>query len=114
MKNPVIEADLIQQTIEFESGKKFDKDKTRYDLLPMSLITEAADVLTFGAQKYGVNNWRQPMPDRRGRWFSALLRHLFAYQSGEKIDPESGKSHLAHVVCNAMFLKETEDDDTQC
>jgi hypothetical protein len=32
------------------------------------------------------------------------MRHLVAYQSGEEIDPESGKSHLAHAQCCLIFL----------
>ena len=39
---------------------------------------------------------------------AALLRHLMAWHNGEKIDKESGLSHLGHVVANAIMLRETE------
>tara|TARA_R110000851_G_scaffold315229_3_gene477576 strand:- start:6268 stop:6417 length:150 start_codon:yes stop_codon:yes gene_type:complete len=27
-----------------------------------------------------------------------------SYLEGEDIDPESGVSHIGHIMCNAMFL----------
>ena len=92
------------------AGKKFDKGKARFDLFPMRIVEEAAEIMTFGAEKYGEDNWRLPMQGRRGRWFSACLRHIFAYWRGEELDPESGKNHLAHALCNLMFLMETKND----
>jgi hypothetical protein len=32
------------------------------------------------------------------------MRHLEAHRSGELIDPESGRIHMAHILCNAAFL----------
>jgi hypothetical protein len=31
---------------------------------------------------------------------------MWAWKSGETLDPESGKHHLAHAMCCAMFLLE--------
>lgn len=88
-------------------GVKYDNDKPRWDLLCPGLVEEAVDVLTFGAKKYGAWNW-QKVSDSENRYFSALIRHIVAYKKGEKIDPESGKSHLAHALCNLMFLYEAD------
>jgi ribosomal protein L32 len=85
-------------------GIKFDSDKPRWDLLPLDLIEPVVRVLTMGAKKYADDNWKI-VPDARKRYFSALMRHLTAWQSGEKVDPESGESHIAHAICNLIFLE---------
>ena len=33
-----------------------------------------------------------------------MLRHIFAWASGERVDAESGLSHLAHAGANVLFL----------
>ena len=85
------------------TGRKFDSDKLRCDLLPFAELEEVVDVLTYGANKYADNNW-QVVPEAKNRYLSALLRHIFAYARGEENDPESNKSHLAHACCNVLFL----------
>jgi hypothetical protein len=87
------------------AGQKFDSDKLRWDLLPMRPIEDAIKVLTFGASKYGPNNWRY-VEEAKERYFAALMRHIAAYRKGESLDPESGLSHLAHAMCNIIFLTE--------
>ena len=67
------------------------------------------EVLTFGAEKYARENWKK-VPDGKNRYFAALMRHLTAWQNGEKVDPESGKSHLDHAMCNLYFLKNFDKD----
>lgn len=84
-------------------GRKDDDGKARWDLLPFGSLAQVVDVLTYGAKKYSPGNW-QKVPNPRARYVSAALRHLAAYANGEKIDKESGKSHLAHAVCCLLFL----------
>lgn len=84
-------------------AKKYDTAKTRYDLLPAECLDAVAKILTFGAEKYGANNW-QNLEDFESRYYAALERHIQAWRMGENIDPESGQPHLAHVACNAVFL----------
>ena len=67
-------------------------------------LGEVARVMAYGAVKYDRKNWAKC--DDPERYVSATLRHIAAYQSGEKIDPESGMSHLAHAVCSLLFLEE--------
>ncbi len=88
-----------------ERGLKFDQDKPMLRLVPTSLVTEVGEVLTFGAKKYKPNSWRT-VPNAKERYENALLRHIYAYLEGEKIDAESGLSHLAHAGCNIAFLIE--------
>lgn len=84
-------------------GLKDDKQKLRWDLLPLDSCEQVVAVLTFGAKKYAPNNW-QLVHDAQERYYAALLRHLKSWRCGEQIDPESGLHHLAHVACNALFL----------
>lgn len=84
-------------------GFKLDSEKLRWDLLPITEIEEVVKILTFGAKKYADNNW-QIVPNARERYYAALMRHVVLYRKGEQIDPESGVSHLAHAMCNMVFL----------
>ena len=76
--------------------------KIRVDLLPTMPLLEIAEVLTYGAKKYGDNNWCRGA--RWGRYYAALLRHLFAWWQGKDRDEETGYSHLAHAGCCLLFL----------
>lgn len=85
-------------------GRKDDAGKDRWSLLPWDAVREVVKVLTFGAaKKYKPNNW-QFVPDARIRYEDALERHLFAWRTGERLDPESGFNHLAHAGCCVLFL----------
>lgn len=87
-------------------GVKADAEKPRMDLISPIAVVELARVLTHGATKYEANNWRRGLAWTR--IISAILRHTFAYLGGQTHDPETGLSHMAHVMCNAMFLVEFE------
>lgn len=86
---------MSDQTIKKDAGK------TQLDLVPPEWFIKDGEVLTFGAQKYPANSWKQV---ESTRYRAAALRHLFAYLSGEKNDPESGLEHLAHARVNIGFL----------
>lgn len=83
-------------------GVKYDGDKPRYDLLPPEFLSATADILTFGAAKYGERNWELGMAWHRP--FAAMMRHMWAWWAGENTDPETGKSHLWHACCCLAFL----------
>lgn len=85
-----------------DQAMKHDTGKPGIAWLPMAELQDIAEVLDFGAIKYDRGNWKKGMP-----WMkivNSMLRHIFAWTLGEKIDPESGKSHLAHAACNILFL----------
>jgi hypothetical protein len=84
-------------------GLKFDTMKPRPSLFPAEAILATSRVLTSGSTKYSDDNWKL-VPGAKKRYLDALWRHLLAYQSGEKLDPETGENHLAHVMCNVSFL----------
>jgi hypothetical protein len=81
---------------------KHDNGKRRWRLLPFEIINEVVDVFDLGAVTYGVDNWKEC--DDWDRFFDALMRHVMAWRLGEKVDPESGKHHLSHAICCAIFL----------
>jgi hypothetical protein len=83
-------------------GIKHDGEKPRMDLISPIAIFALARVLTFGAKKYAARNWENGFTWCRP--IAAILRHTFAYLMGETHDPETGESHMAHVMCEAMFL----------
>ena len=39
-------------------AKKYDQNKTRMDLVPLSVMESLGQILTMGAQKYGENQWQ--------------------------------------------------------
>ena len=82
-------------------GKKFDSDKVDWTLMPWKELEQVLMILEFGAKKYSRDNWKHIEP---ARYEKAAMRHLISYITGELNDPETGKSHLAHLVCNALFL----------
>lgn len=87
------------------TGRKDDNDKPMMDLIPPKAELALAQVLTFGAQKYGAWNWSQ-VDDLERRYLAAAMRHINAYRAGEVMDQESGLPHLAHAMCCLAFLIE--------
>jgi len=84
-------------------GIKHDTGKRRWSLLPWGAVASCVDVLMYGAGKYGDGNWKD-VPDSRERYFDAALRHLTAWQAGQRTDAESGLPSLAHAGCCVLFL----------
>jgi len=96
---------------------KFDEGKAPLALIPPEALLEIAEVFGFGAEKYGVNNWRDD-GEKYGvnnwrddgdstsklRTYSSIQRHLNAWHAGEDLDPESGKTHLSHAATQLMIL----------
>jgi hypothetical protein len=89
-------------------GIKFDSEKRQWWFMWQFLqeLEQVVDILAYGNKKYPADdgsNWRRVEQAER-RYSSALMRHLSLYLQGEKTDPETGKSHLAHMITNALFL----------
>jgi len=83
---------------------KHDANKPRTDLLPPRALLAVSRVLALGAAKYGADNWHRCQEP--ARYLGAALRHVFAHMAGEKVDAESGESHLTHAACCLLFLME--------
>jgi hypothetical protein len=82
--------------------KKYDSGKPMVQLVESWFILEIAKVMTFGAKKYGENNWKGVGGDPM-RTYGSTMRHLLAYHGGKIDDPESGLPHLAHAATEIMF-----------
>lgn len=83
-------------------GKKHDSGKRPMSLVPVDAKRLLADVLAFGADKYDPWNWARGM--KWSRLIDAAYRHLDSWAEGEDKDPETGLSHLGHLLCCAAFL----------
>jgi hypothetical protein len=81
---------------------KADSGKLQWSLLPFEELKDVVRVLMLGAKKYTPDNWKKC--DDVTRYKDALMRHVISYVSGDTTDGESGLSHLAHAVCNCLFL----------
>lgn len=101
---------------DLSDGRKDDKGKLRYSLVPWRTLEEVVRVLEHGAAKYGADNWRK-VPDARRRYADAAMRHFVPYLraliAGEDTadinkDAETGLHHLAHAVCCLLFLLDLE------
>lgn len=85
-------------------GIKDSKGKLRWSLLPFEALEPVIRVLNYGATtKYAPNNWKH-VPDKAS-YPDAIIRHWVKYfEYCEEFDGETGESHLASIVCNALFL----------
>lgn len=92
---------------------KYDSGKLQWTLLPLKQMEDVVKVLMEGAKKYKKDNWKNC--NDLDRYKDALMRHVTAYVEGEKIDKEDplGLSHLAHAVCNCLFLMYFDDKEKE-
>jgi len=94
-----------------ETAARFSEGKIRHDLIPPYPIDELAKVYTYGTIKYDDDNWRKGMKWKRFV-IGPLLRHLWKWIRGEKIDDESNCHHLAMVIWQCCCLMEYERNKT--
>ena len=89
-----------------DEGARFDHGKNRHDLIPAYPLDELAKVYTYGCIKYDEDNYLKGMKWRKV--IGPLLRHLWKWIRGEKIDEESNCHHLAMATwqCFTLMLYE--------
>jgi hypothetical protein len=80
-----------------ELGAGQSKLDARFDLIDGPALFEMAQVLDYGAKKYGDNNWRGIKVEDH---LNHLIMHAYAYLSGDESD-----NHLSHIMCRAMFAQ---------
>lgn len=84
-------------------AKHLDTGKTALQyVLVFKGLDEVAKVGEFGAKKYGQFNYKAGASYMR--FLGSCTRHLAAFIRGEDTDAESGLSHLAHLVFDALML----------
>jgi len=93
------------EEVSANTGRKDDQGKAMMELIPPKAEMELAQVLTFGAVKYGAWNWSM-VDDPERRYLAAAMRHINAFRQGEVMDQESGRHHLAHAMCCLAFIIE--------
>lgn len=93
---------VAQSKVAKASFVKADSGKLQWSLIPFEELKDVVKVLMLGAKKYNPDNWKKC--DDVKRYKDALMRHVISYVSGDERDEESGLSHLAHAICNCLFL----------
>ena len=96
-----------EQQLGKDEAARFSEGKTRHDLIPAWPLEELSKVYTYGSQKYDDDNWRKGLKWRKNV-IGPLLRHLWKWIRGEKLDEESNCHHLAMVVWQCFCLMEYE------
>ena len=82
---------------------RYNTRKIRFSDIPLEALEAIAMVFNYGAEKYSLDNWRQPPYFERKVFEDCITRHTAAIHRGELIDPESGCLHSAHIACNAIM-----------
>lgn len=94
--------------VEASGAMKETTGKPPLDLVPAELVYAAGRAFDFGAKKYSRHNWRKGIPT--SKLYSALDRHIKAWNEGEEKADDSGLSHLDHAAaCLAMLLQTLKD-----
>tara|TARA_B110000977_G_scaffold116708_1_gene150760 strand:+ start:188 stop:514 length:327 start_codon:yes stop_codon:yes gene_type:complete len=84
---------------------KYDSNKPPLHLIPPEALLKIANVFSFGAEKYGENNWRDDGDSTSWtRTYASIQRHLNAWAMGQDYDSESGQEHLAHATTQLIIL----------
>jgi hypothetical protein len=83
-------------------GTKSDEGKPDFTLLPPLPLQRVTEVLTFGAEKYGADNW-QYVDDGERRYLAAALRHINQHLQGEDFDKESSMLTIAHAAASLLL-----------
>lgn len=98
-----------------EEFKKNDNGKLQWSILPFEQLEDVVKVLMNGADKYSRDNWQKC--NDANRYVDALMRHIIAYKNGQKNDTGKdgdGLPHLAHAVCNCLFLMWFDANEKSC
>ena len=74
--------------------------------VPPRVLTEIGLALGEGGTKYGPYNYRQD-GCLASVYYSATLRHLFAWFEGQDLDPDSGLSHVTKAIASLTVLRDS-------
>ena len=108
LNNRNVDTLAFHATGETNPKKRMGDLKVPLGLVPTVLMAEVAGVLKHGADKYGIRNWRVEPIDAE-TYVHAMLRHLTAWADGEDIDPDSGKTHLAHIAASCALVMDAKE-----
>lgn len=83
-----------------EGQGKRNAKQPRYDLIPLSFLTELASVFAEGLAKYGEDSWKQGGEDFLRDCLNHVQWHLSMYMQGDR-----GENHLAKVAWGALAVR---------
>lgn len=82
--------------------------KPRPDLIPAASLIEAGWCMAGGLERDDPNGqpWYETAPpaEARRKYHRSMLRHVLDWYAGNKVDADSKRSPLAHIICNAAIL----------
>ena len=102
LNNRNVDTLALYATGETNPKKRMGDLKVPLGLFPKAALEAVSRVLQHGADKYGLWNWRSEPIDAM-TYSHAMMRHLQAWKEGEDIDPDSGESHLAHIMASCAI-----------
>lgn len=79
---------------------KDTRGKPKLSLIPYKALVDVALVREFGNRKYKGDTAHLVSTDD---FIDAAIRHLYKHVDGERIDPESDLSHLAHAATSILL-----------
>ena len=85
-----------------KTAMRYNEGKPDWTLIDFKSLRPLVDVMTYGAKKYDVDNWKLPCENPRQHLQSAM-RHMLELVDGNEIDDESGCLHSGHVIANMMM-----------
>ncbi len=89
----------------------FGEAKVPLGLLPAAGKIHGALSMQSGSKKYGPYNWRESNV-RMSIYLDAIERHLLALRDGEDLAPDSGVTHLGHIIASASIILDAEGTKT--
>ncbi len=98
--------------VEYPSGLRRDlqEGKPRYDLIYEPFLTDFANLLTRGAEKYGANNWMlADSIEELDRFKASAYRHFVQFMRGD-LD-EDHKSAVAFNLAAIQMMMDKLDCD---
>jgi hypothetical protein len=95
-------AEKLSELAKDEFLKADSEKEYRPELVTIEFRRGMAKILAIGAKKYSADNWRKCKDPKR--YIGALMRHVESFETGEKLDPETGEHHLLHAACCLMML----------
>lgn len=85
------------------TAARFTEGKNRHDLIPPFVLDELSKVYTYGTIKYDDENYLKGLKWKK-EVIGPMLRHLWKWIRGERIDEESGCNHMAMVLWQGFTL----------
>ena len=89
---------------------KYGSQKASLSLIPLAALEAAAGAHQLGADKYGAWNWREHSGVAASVYINAIMRHIKAWQEVSDSDPESGVSHLGHIIASCGILLDAQSN----